>query len=746
MRRVCVRVDEGGPGWTVSVRVGDHDLVEPYEMDAIQLERRRVPGVPAARRPAPEEPHADLCAGDTDAIKGLLDRIRRGRPASADVANYGRWLFECLLAPAWDAIRQQEDVVAGKAVEIALRWPAAAADLHRLVWEAMRDDTAPLASHVACAVAITRLVPAPPPRVQTITGVPKVLFASSVRVADPTIRPGAMFMGLLRGFETNGRCRARVVQGVTGDSLARACAEFGPDVVHLVAHGVRLPDGRSALMLRNDAGVPQEADATAMIAALTAGGTAPAAVILSACNTASAGESTDDPTDAAPLAAQLVAAGVPVVSAMAGEISEAACRLYTRRFAEALHAGKPIVTASTHGRRAALGDNAAPDRNIDWALPALFLAEDLDPARPLVDPSLANRLADRGNSLDLLREPLFIGRDEVLDAADRAVDPAAGIGVVAVLARTPTSRLGGTRLLREIGWRLLRDGHVPVLVGPYVPKSSPKTPRDLVYELVLQFVMVTEMLGLRPFVPVVLRDDLSPADETALVAAVDAAEPTRARSLVRKASIAFRQRPEPLHPDSVRDLLADDFATLAARARESGEPCGAHTTAVLLCDDVHNWAPPAVTASGPSALDCFLGMVGASGLGRPERPVPVVFTGSTTSDSGQQLNTWRAKSQPGFRVLELGLFAADEAVLGYQWILLHPWTTRSGELFGSVYTAGPAGPAAWEDTLRRVGTLPGDVEEELYKAIRYTVGLTCQRNDDEQAFRDYEKKYPEYRL
>jgi len=245
VRRVVVHVEEAdrAEGWLVTVRVTDPasgattDLVAPYRMAATLVEERRVPATPPDRTPA-DEPHSALCAGNGPEVAALLRRIRRGRPRSDDVSTYGRWLFECLLAPAWEAIRRHPDIARQHAVELALRWPANAADLHRMVWEAMRDDTAPLAGHPAVVVAVTRLVPAAPQRVRGITDVPSVLFATSVALTDPTIRPGAMYMGLLQELDAAGHCRARAVSGVSGDALHDACRRWAPDVVHLVAHGV----------------------------------------------------------------------------------------------------------------------------------------------------------------------------------------------------------------------------------------------------------------------------------------------------------------------------------------------------------------------------------------------------------------------------------------------------------------------------------------------------------------------------
>lgn len=753
MRRVVVRVDEQD-GWQVSVRVPGLggalvDLVPPYRMDRIMIGPRQVPITPPDRLPAAHEPHATLCAGDREAITELLSGIRSGSGKPDNVSRYGRWLFECLLAPAWPAICADQPVGGDGAVEIALRWPVDSCDLHRLVWEAMHDGIAPLAALANRVIAITRLVPAPVPDLQTITGIPRALFATSVKLTDPTIRPGAMFMGLLRGFDASGRCRARAVQAVSDEDLGRHCAEFVPDLVHIVAHGVLLDDGRGALMLRGDNGSEKETDATALMAALTTNGTRPKAVILSACNTGSAGESASDPTDAAPLAAELVAAGIPVVSAMAGEIGESACRLYTRRLADAVHEGQPVVAASAHGRRAALVANVAPSANIDWALPSLYLAEDLDPTQPMVDPTRANLLVKLANVLRLRQDPVFIGRQDILDMVDQAMDPTEEIGVVAVLSSGATSRLGGTRLLQEIGWRLLRAGHMPVLLGPYAKKPVQTTfPRGMVYEILRQIVTITEHLEVDPFVPYTLAETLGLAGYQAAVAKLADLGPVPARGEIRADLIRFRDNESTMDAEQVRGLLAGDLATLAELVADYGEPFGPHTRVVLLCDDVHAWAPP--ISDTPSGLDCLLGMLSASGLGQLRRPVPVILTGSRTVDCGRVLEEWCSNTQPWLRVSSLGELAADEAVLGYQWVLLHPWTKKPIEdrgRFGHIYTGEPTKTCAWEEALREVGGRPTSVEGDLYlAAVVATKGAICRQDDDMQAWIDYTKNNPGYGL
>jgi CHAT domain len=776
MRRVVVDVTAfpDSIGWSVHVRTMEggqpSELVEPYVMAAATVGGRRVPTTPADRIPVAGEDaavgggHRTLCVGDSDAITGLMDRLRLRTTGPDDVGVYGRWLFECLLAPAWPAITSLPDVVAERAVELALRWPVTENDLHRMVWEAMRDERGVLAGHPDRLVAITRLVPGQSPTVQTITGVPRVLFASGVRLADPTIRPGAMYMGLLRALDNRGRCLAHAVQGASVDDLRDHCRRFQPDVVHVVAHGVLLDDGRGALMLPEPSGLEREADATALLAALSAGGR-PLAVVLSACNTASPGDPGTDPTEASPLAAQLVAAGIPVVSAMAGEISEPACRLYTRRLADAVHGGASVVEASAHGRRAALVGSER--REIDWALATLFLADGIDARQPLVDGSRADALSRLADDLTLRREPVFIGRQEILTAADLLVQADSELAVISVLSSASTAKLGGHRLLQEIGWRLLRDGHVPLLLGPYPDKHGPTLARRLVEEILRQLVAVTDKMDLEPFVPAVLwADDPGGTELAALASALPGMPPSVARTEIRSKISAYAGRPSPVDPATLRDLLADDFAELADRAAAWGPPFGAHSRVVVLCIDVHGWASPAPGdgLSGTAthdALDCLLAMLSSSGLGRTQRPVPVVLTGSKTTDGGPLLAKWSVQGQPGFREFTLGELAADDAMLGYQWVLLHPWTTKppDDDRFGRVYTPDPLHRAerlrmgqadSWEETLRWMGSQPGSptsVQDRLYDIVQASyLHNVCRRDDDEQAWRAYIQANPGYQL
>ena len=240
--RIFIEASSGadGPagGWAVNVRAAkDRSPIRaPYHMDSAEVDLNgralRVPVVPPSRRQAYAADLDALCTGDEDAIGQLLTRLATERPQGNDALIYGRWLFECLLAPAWPTLCENPDVTAARGVELALVWEARHADLHSLVWEAMYDDhDRPLAGLQDTLVVVTRVVHVDYPEPDTIERAPVVLFASGTSLTDEVIRPGAMFMGLLRKFDADGICVTRAVQDVSLSDLREECQAFSPDVV-----------------------------------------------------------------------------------------------------------------------------------------------------------------------------------------------------------------------------------------------------------------------------------------------------------------------------------------------------------------------------------------------------------------------------------------------------------------------------------------------------------------------------------
>ncbi len=733
--RVVVDVVPVGGGWSVDVRVDGAAMpvVPLFGVDAAKLPEtqfeQHVPVVPEPRRRAVGPPVDALCRGDVGEAAALIGRLADRSPDPGDVAVYGGWLFECLLAPAWRAITELQAVKDTSGVELALRWPAEEADLHRLVWEAMHDGPRPLVGSPGLLVAITRLIPeadggSPFEQPEVITGLPRVLFASGSPLVEQVVRPGAMFMGLLRSFEAEGRCVSSVVQGASIDKLAETCARHHPDVVHLVAHGAIRDRGRGVLLLGTSAA---DADADALIQAVTAGGR-PLAVVLSACDTGTAG----GPAGAAPLAAELVTKGkIPIVSAMAGEVSEQACRLYTRRFVAAIHDGEPVVEASAKGRRAALLNSEDSANHLDWAMPTLFLAASLTPDFRPVNPDRGRELVQIAEGLALRSDPVFIGGQDIFDMVDDELfhpEPTKRIGFVAIMEKD-IAGLGGTRLLREIGFRLVRRGHLPLLLGPYEDKP-PKSLRAVVAEIIEQALTALELLGRQPIRFGVFGANPGfavPPDGTSIIDLLDHV-------------LSFREITEDLNPDRVRLRLAADLAALGRCAATAGEPFGDHTRVVLLADEVHDWV---------AGLDGILAILEKNrnpriGLGTADYPVPLIVTASSSIEGGPKLKAFTDKpSAVGLRAPPLRALDLRDAVLGFEWVLLHPWQKDAEEEWRLVFTrARSADAAAIEKDFNQLHGIPTKVTRELY----IVAGVLANHHEyvtgnDEEAWKTYVDKY-----
>ena len=67
---------------------------------------------------------------------------------------------------------------------------------------------------------------------------PRILFVVGTTLNDPSIRPAAEFLGLLRELRDSGRrIRARVLENARTEELERVIRVFRPYVVHFICHG-----------------------------------------------------------------------------------------------------------------------------------------------------------------------------------------------------------------------------------------------------------------------------------------------------------------------------------------------------------------------------------------------------------------------------------------------------------------------------------------------------------------------------
>jgi hypothetical protein len=429
-----------------------------------------------------------------------------------------------------------------------------------------------------------------------------------------------------------------------------------------------------------------------------------------------------------------------MVSAMAGEVSELACRRYTRRLVQALHQGKPVAEAVAQGRRAALLHTPRPAEQLDWAMPAMFLASSLDPAFSAIDPGPVGSLVEIADELKLRRPPVFIGRREILGLVDEMVgpDPARRLGFVAAVREGPLAGLGGTRLLQEIGFRLLLAGHVPILLGPFSAAGAPADLRAVLVAVLDRAIKAAELLDFAPVPLSALGVDREFDEADRVSAAALAALPAdEARTAALETLSTFARRAGELDPGLVRDRLSKDLARLADSVAAAGAPFGRHSRVVVLGDEAHAWV---------EALPALLTMIGGrTGLGTRERPVPVVLTASLASGAGPALRTFRDArgGMPGYAFPELAALSLADAALGFQWVLLHPWNRDGGPECRQVYARARAVPAdEIHDSLGVLKGIPTKVKDELYtvaQVLRITKRFVA--DDDEQAFAAYLGRY-----
>jgi CHAT domain len=628
----------------------------------------------------------------------LADAVEAGQASDEQLARYGQALFEAAFgAQLWQRLLAQ---AAGQPyLELAIRGTATDDDvaLHALRWEALHDGTRPVAAQGSdCAasgtrvpVGIVRIIPLSPaagagapalaPAAQwvPIARIPRVLFAIGSRLTDPKVRPGAEFMGIMRHLERDGgSIYPSVLQEATRPVLAHALAAFRPDVVHFIGHGRRFPDGSVKLQLHPEPGMkPGEEYVTAgqLLDVFGEAGHMPAMALLSACQTASggSGDSGDgDPEDrvnALPFAARLVAGngaagGVPVVVAMAGDISDTASRVFTRALTAAIgdvDEDVPLARAVMRGRRAAF-HNRPGYASSHWIMPTVFLADTVPGDLRLVDTAPLVTARKRVQRLGLAVDPVFCGRADFVTAMDRLLDGDDKLNVILGYTPTPYGSYGGERLLRELGARAVRAGVVPVLLAPFDVKP-PTTRVMLAREVAKCLRFVRGKFGLP-----------APAggSRAMAVAADDGADAVDLAAAIR-ADLG----------DLVAELNARLPETDPVRSRHGDQP-----RAVLLCHRVDGW-----DEAGYDLLD----MLGPVGLEPDAPPLPVVLTGADT-DAIREARLTRWSGKTWVKPMPLGRFSSDddEDVLAYQWWLLNPPEDQP------VYAPKRDAPDDWQELLR----------------------------------------------
>jgi len=629
--------------------------------------------------PRPQLPCGNNCEhllclkSDAKTVRSTLSKLALRDVKPEVVERFGRYLFDTLMGVEWTRVTTLAVELHRDVVELALIWPypnggpadSSCAALAQLPWEMMRDEHNQYlaAAGDGVGVAVTRVIADTDYDARPFSVPPRVLFVVGAALADQSVRAGAEMLALLREVREAGcRVQFRILENATTKRIRDAMNAFRPDIVHFISHGNLDGEGRGQLELKSETGKPEPWPAERLLQHLWVDGGLPPVVVLSACDTG--GKVIVGSQVAAPLAAELVHGGIPVVMAMAGTVSDRACRVFTRYFGRELAAGESLVAATAHARRLAFAETPT---GADWALPTVFFSEAVDanairrsddPAAQYVDSFVDNA---RWKQI-----PVFCARENILQAfwamlgngstTGWEVNPGRQPSVLAVCASD--KGVGKTRLLEHLAREALLSGHLPLMIG--TNKAHP-APGD-VLSLAERIVDAMQQLGK------VLKTDIPLGAELKKFARRD---PTRAldpdillSSDEEVAELAVQLEQD---SDELRTAAAAKYPELFTDA----------SRVVLLIDELGETSDTLLDKlfDHENGLD-------HNGLGSDRHPVPVVLVVLTDGApgirtdllTGNKAETWLVSREL------LGFNNGGEAMLAYELLLLNPWRRTGNEL------------------------------------------------------------------
>jgi hypothetical protein len=605
-------------------------------------------------------------------MEGRRRIIDRDPDPQEGTSPFGGYLFHALIGiDAWQWVQRIAADNRAQCIELALSWSNGDANLNRLNWEMMHDRHGFLAAGLpGVTVAITRLVAGTKGdrwEARPCEFPPRILFVVGTTLNDPSIRPGAEFLGLLRQLRESGqRIRARVLEKTRPDELERVIRVFRPHVVHFICHGDwDRTSGRGYLKLApDDTNGDGSRYADQLYASMTVDSLPPPLVVLSACRTGSAEARSpavlQGAHDLAPLATELVSLGVPLVLGMAGRVSDAACRLFTRQFGDALVRGESLVAATAEARRATVSQGRSADESVDWAFPALFAAEQVDPGFAPVPPGAASARTPEENWIQdyhLGRDPVFCGRNDFFRAyyGFFASSPRRVLAIVT----DGQPGVGRTRLLLELATQMLRDGHIPIIVASDDPGWQPPQSLQAFGER-LRFSIGEARRALHL--------GSGPEGQLAMLLG-DRSARGRGQPALRREIEAEMGADGELTAVALRLAMQADLSRLVKDARKRHESVRrAEGRAVILLDLVEKYEK--------LLPEVIYQMLDGSGFGTSDEPVPAVLALAmghpTTTVVKDALE--RIASRSWLYQLQLKPFDSetDEDLLAYSWILLNP--------------------------------------------------------------------------
>jgi hypothetical protein len=562
----------------------------------------------------------------------LADAVDQGHASEEQLVRYGQLLFDAAFSSDfWHRLRQ---TAAGhRSLELAI-WGAGTpkhAALQALRWEALHDhrgvpvvrggirrDGPPLITIVRTMPGAGQLSGASARAdFQPIRHLPRVLFTGDARLDGPRAQADSVIASTMRELENHGvAIHQRVLESATLTAIRREVGAFRPDVLHLITYGQRSAYGRLAIVtLRERGWLFRQVTPEELLDAFREAGHAPRIVVLTAWQNASAPDprtdgSAQDRDGVLPVAARLVAGGIPVVVAMAGQIGVTESNSFTKELIALVLRGVPLDEAIARGRQ--LMFTEAEPSATQWALPTVFLAEHVRGDLPLVDIEVLKAVGERINRLGLAQEPLAFVRNKISTAMDRLLDGGDWLSVLVGLLPDQRSaahdlqlvRSAGhdLRLVRELGAHAVRAGVLPVMLG--IDRDPPTTYDQLVSDVYAAIYSVRSSLGLG----MMAHERLEVAGQ-----AVDVNEPFLPSRIRMEFTILTELD---LLVQDLRHALADLPEGDPLRARAASEP-----KVMLLCHGVDRWQ---------GSFEFLLRMMGDGPmrLGGVQKPIPVVVTGA----------------------------------------------------------------------------------------------------------------------
>lgn len=672
--RFIVNVDTN---WQVTITGPDDvPICPPRQLQRVDDDTYGAfPLPPADELPADSQSHCALCAADdSEPILDIYERIVVYRePELGDVETFGRYLFDTLIGcQAWSAI--EEKAAQAEIIELALSFPLSEITLQRLNWEMMcrppcclpenrrHDQYGFLVDGYPKPIAISRLVPTAKQSARPLNLPPRVLFVIGTELTDPRIRAGAEYFGLLRQLKhTNRTINSRVLQQATPTKVKEIMQDFRPDVVYFICHG-HMDQGGGYLELRAEGrnGTLRRYGPELLNHDLIVENKYPSMVVLSACFSGTI----LGVNQMGPLAAQLVAGGVPVVVGMAGRVSDLACQLFTRGFGKALVGGEYLVTATAEGRTAALYHGQAVHESVDWAFPTLFMAagveSDYKPCQVHdPDPSQVIENHIKGYNLNLYdvnSEPAFCARHDFFDDYYDLFSEQSHIAVLGVYTKSQQSGLGRTRLLHEFTAQAVRDGHVPCLVT-----EIPTNLRELATKVVEGIEQAREAFNLADLPNDSQLDLLSFESIENLKNHPDLDH--RIRKQLKLHNVITPKAVQIAIQKNMTKLIQDAYAKHPTIKEAGGR-------ALILLDEIDQYGEELTNALMDDMLNGF-------GLGTSEHPIPVILTFSNVGGPRHMLDQFvqgqKSKAWLKLRALEPFRQENEEDMLAYKRVLLHPY-------------------------------------------------------------------------